>query len=199
MALSEADFEKSMTARDFRNPTNRICVPFTRNIRTGSLRHLRTGVKFQDALTAESKLGENLISNSKSEAWKSKEAGAYDSATGTWKVFDGSTWVAASKEAIAYYMDPRNFLNDRTVFMFESLEYQPEYQTAAGVNKILSNTPFYGKSFSYVDTTDNKTNRSITYTNAFLAAAKINGVSPYHLASRVKRKLLPVLRLPVLL
>lgn len=38
----------------------------------------KTGVKFQDALTAESKLGENLISNSKSEAWKSKEAGAYD-------------------------------------------------------------------------------------------------------------------------
>ena len=72
--------------------------------------------------------------------------------------------------------------------MFESLEYQPEYQTAAGVNKILSNTPFYGKSFSYVDTTDNKTNRSITYTNAFLAAAKINGVSPYHLASRVKQE-----------
>lgn len=188
VALSEADFEKSMTAQGFPESYKPYLRALHQKYPYWQFKAFKTGVKFQDALTAESKLGENLISNSKSEAWKSKEAGAYDSATGTWKVFDGSTWVAASKEAIAYYMDPRNFLNDRTVFMFESLEYQPEYQTAAGVNKILSNTPFYGKSFSYVDTTDNKTNRSITYTNAFLAAAKINGVSPYHLASRVKQE-----------
>ena len=188
VALSEADFEKSMTAQGFPESYKPYLRALHQKYPYWKFKAFKTGVKFQDALTAESKLGENLISNSKSEAWKSKEAGAYDSATGTWKVFDGSTWVAASKEAIAYYMDPRNFLNDRTVFMFESLEYQPEYQTAAGVNKILSNTPFYGKSFSYVDTTDNKTNRSITYTNAFLAAAKINGVSPYHLASRVKQE-----------
>ena len=165
--MSEADFEKSMTAQGFPESYKPYLRALHQKYPYWQFKAFKTGVKFQDALTAESKLGENLISNSKSEAWKSKEAGAYDSATGTWKVFDGSTWVAASKEAIAYYMDPRNFLNDRTVFMFESLEYQPEYQTAAGVNKILSNTPFYGKSFSYVDTTDNKTNRSITYTNAF--------------------------------
>lgn len=41
VALSEADFEKSMTAQGFPESYNRICVPFTRNIRTGSLRHLR--------------------------------------------------------------------------------------------------------------------------------------------------------------
>lgn len=72
---------------------------------------------------------------------------AYDASTGKWKVFDGSTWVAASKAAVAYFMDPRNYLNDRSIYMFELLEYQSQYQTKSGVNTILSNTPFTTRSF----------------------------------------------------
>jgi beta-N-acetylglucosaminidase len=67
------------------------------------------------------------------------------------------------------------------------LEYQSQYQTKDGVNSILSNTPFYGKSFSYTDTTSGS-KASMKYATVFMKAAKISGVSPYHLASRVKQE-----------
>ena len=51
----------------------------------------------------------NLISNARAKAWKSTEKDAYDASTSKRKVFDGSTWVAASKAAVAYIMDPRNY------------------------------------------------------------------------------------------
>ena len=34
---------------------------------------------------------------------------------------DGSTWFQANKETIAYYMDPRNFLNENSIFMFQNM------------------------------------------------------------------------------
>lgn len=115
------------------------------------------------------------------------EKGAYDPATGKWTVFDGSTWVAASKEAVSYYMDPRNFLTIQGIFQFEQLEYQSQYQTKDGINQIFKNTPFSNATFSYVDDVTGAEKR-ISYADAFLQAAKESGVSPYHLASRSKQE-----------
>jgi beta-N-acetylglucosaminidase len=84
-------------------------------------------------------------------------------------------------------MDPRNFLNAQNIFQFELLEYQSAYQTKDGINYIIANTPFYKKSFQYTDTTTGKT-KSMKYVTAFVKAAKLSGVSPYHLASRVKQE-----------
>ena len=49
-------------------------------------------------------------------------------------------WVQASREAIAYYMDPRNFLNSDEIFQFEYLASNPMLQTLEGVEKIFSGT-----------------------------------------------------------
>lgn len=84
-------------------------------------------------------------------------------------------------------MDPRNYLNDRSVYMFELLEYQSQYQTKSGVNTILSNTPFYNKKFSYTDVNTGAA-KTMYYVTAFMEAAKISKASPYHLASRVKQE-----------
>lgn len=186
-ALSAEDFEKSMTAQGFPDSYKQSLRVLHQKYPYWQFVAYKTNLDWNTAVTNESKLGVSLISNAKSAAWKSMEQGAYDAATGKWKVFDGSTWVAASKAAVSYYMDPRNFLNDRHIFMFESLEYQSQYQTKAGVDTLLSNTPFNGKSFSYKDV-DTGAGKTITYTNAFMEAAKRSGVSPYHLASRVKQE-----------
>ena len=37
------------------------------------------------------------------------------------KAYDSGAWYQASRETIAYFMDPRNFLNEADVFMFESI------------------------------------------------------------------------------
>ena len=146
----------------------------------------KTGLKWNDVIKAESKIGLNLISNSKSYAWKSTEEGAYDWKTDKFIPFDGSTWVAVSEQAVKYYMDPRNFLDERGIFQFESLEYQKESHTQEGVEKILQNTPMANKTFTYKS--DSGKSKSMKYSKAFMSAASESKVSPYHLASRVKQE-----------
>lgn len=187
VAMSDADFEKSMTQQGFPDSYKQSLRVLHHKYPYWQYVAYKTNLDWNTVIDNESKLGVSLVSNSKSAAWKSTEPGAYDAATGKWTVYDGSTWVAASRAAVSYYMDPRNFLNDRNIFMFESLEYQSQYQTKTGVDTILSNTPFAGKTFSYTDP-DTNTAKNMSYTDAFLTAAKQSGVSPYHLASRVKQE-----------
>ncbi|MBR6229564.1 MAG: hypothetical protein IKQ97_07495 [Eubacterium sp.] len=185
--LSEAEFEEEMTKQGIPELYKQYLRSLHEQYPFWQFRVFNTGLKWDEAVKQESKTGRSLISNSKSEAWKSKEPDAYDKETGTWKVFDGSTWVAASKEAVAYYMDPRNFLNERTIYQFELQAYQPEYQTAQEVDQILSNTPFAGKSFTYTDPVLGRSAK-MTYTSAFIAAGAASKVSPLHLATRTKQE-----------
>lgn len=145
-----------------------------------------TGLKWSTVIKKESVVGLNLLSINKSYAWKSTEEGAYDWTTDKFIPYDGSTWVTASKKAVKYYMDPRNFLDERGIFQFENLEYQKDYHTKEGVEKILNNTPMYDKAFTYKD--DTGASKSMKYSAAFVSAASTSKVSPYHLASRVKQE-----------
>ncbi len=144
-----------------------------------------TGLKWATVIEKESPVGLNLITNSKSPDWKSDAEGAYDWKTDTYIPFDGSSWVTASEKAIQYYMDPRNFLDERGIFQFEDLGYQSDFHSQSGVENILKNTPMYQESFSYDDAGAEKT---ILYSKAFMDAAEDSKVSPYHLASRVKQE-----------
>lgn len=44
--------------------------------------------------------------------------GSYNWAANDWTKYDNGSWLQASKEAIAYCMDPRNFLDEVQVFQF---------------------------------------------------------------------------------
>lgn len=145
-----------------------------------------TGLDWETVLDEESIAGKNLLSNSNGIEWKSLESGAYDWSTDKFVVYDGSTWVTASREAIAYYMDPRNFLNATNIFMFEVLRYASSYQDENGVESILSSTPFQYQYYTYTDDYGNTS--TLSYAQTFIAAAEYSGVSPYHLAARVKQE-----------
>jgi beta-N-acetylglucosaminidase/uncharacterized protein YraI len=145
-----------------------------------------TGLDWNTVIGEESIPGKNLLPNSKSIEWKSLENGAYNWKTDTFVVYDGSTWVTASKTAIEYYMDPRNFLTQNGIFQFELLKYQKKYQNLSGVESILYGTAMYNSSYSYLD--ENGIPQKYTYGETFLKAAEYSGVSPYHLASRVKQE-----------
>lgn len=142
---------------------------------------LHTNLDWKTVLDAESVLGRNLVPSSSLNSWKSMEKGAYNWSTGTWYGLDGSAWVAASREIIAYYLDPRNALDTTAIFQFESLSYSP-YHTADGVDTILKNT-FMSGSYTTPDT-----KKTYTYTETFMQAGSITGVSPYHLASRARQE-----------
>jgi beta-N-acetylglucosaminidase len=139
-----------------------------------------TGLDWSTVIENESKNGVNLVPKSGNDATKSTASGAYDWFTNTWTVYDGSSWVGANSNYIAYYMDPRNFLNETDIFQFESLSYSSS-QTKAGVTAILSDT-FMANTVKDTDGT------TLNYITAFMKIGKETGVSPYHLASRVRQE-----------
>ena len=100
----------------------------------------KTGLNWSDVMAAEGAVGTNLVSKSSISSWKSTEYGAYDWNTGIWTGFDGSSWVAASKDIVAYSMDPRNFLNDTYVFQFLHHAYDSNAQTREGLTSLITGT-----------------------------------------------------------
>lgn len=184
--LSSAEFEAYMSAQGFPEDYKSKLRALHEKHPTWVFKAYQTGRDWNEVIEKESKVGLNLISKNKSNGWLSYEEKAYNWATDKFIPYDGSTWVTASREAVAYYMDPRNFLTERAMFQFAALEYQSEYETEEGVEKILANTPLYRTSFSFMDETG--TMKEMTYAQAFMDAARLSGVSPYHLASRVKQE-----------
>ncbi|WP_418848583.1 SH3 domain-containing protein [Ruminococcus sp.] len=178
---SDADFESYMTKQGFPESYK----PYLRKLHEQHPKWIFTaqklGVDWNTALKEECVVGRNLVHSSALASWKSLEKGAYDFNGGYWYGLDGS-WVAASKEIIMYYMDPRNFLNDTYIFMFENQSYDPSYQTESGVKTILADT-FMSGSYTCPDT-----KKKYTYSQTFMDAAKKSGVSPYHLASRCRNE-----------
>ena len=80
----------------------------------------KTGLDWKKALENESTLGRALLHWSYDTAQRSTAPGAYDSSTGEWRQFEPG-WYAASRETVAYYMDPRSYLTDGTCIAFELL------------------------------------------------------------------------------
>lgn len=135
-----------------------------------------TGLEWADALKAESSVGKNLVSKNSIASWKSTAPQAYNQATGQWYTFDGGSWASASPELIAYYMDPRNFLTDSGIYMFEKLDHS-DSQAESSVARMLTGTFMSGE----VTDTDGET---FKYSELFAKAGEETGVSPYLLAGR---------------
>lgn len=142
---------------------------------------LDTGLDWEDLFTedAECAMARNVVHYTQPISYRSTQSGAYNWRSDVWyNPENESGWYQANKQTIAHYMDPRNFLNETSIFMFEALSYDEKTQTLDGVKKILKN--------SFMDNVEilNSTGDSILYAQAYISAGQIANVSPYHLASR---------------
>lgn len=88
-----------------------------------------------------------------------------------------SGWYYATRPAVAYHMDPRNFLSETYIFQFEQLTFNASYHTESAVQTFLDGTFMKGK------LADDSAGR--TYAQAFYEIGKDRKLSPIHLASRV--------------
>ncbi|MCQ2519343.1 MAG: Ig-like domain-containing protein [Lachnospiraceae bacterium] len=86
-----------------------------------------------------------------------------------------SGWYYATTAGVAYYMDPRNFLTEDRIFMFEQLTYNSSYHTESAVQAVLGNTFMRGEI----------PGEGKTYAKAFYEIGVSRKLSPVHLASRV--------------
>lgn len=135
----------------------------------------KTNIKWEDAITAESVVGENggiSYIQSDDPIYLSLEPGSYDPITKTYKQMEAGGWYAANKATVAYYLDPRNFLDQIQIFMFENLGYNETYQTENVLENILKDTDL------------------LQYKQFYLEAATYNGnsVSPIMLAARSRQE-----------
>ena len=125
--------------------------------------------------------GRNVVPASRSSAWKCAICGNTP--------HGGSSWRCASEIAVAYYMDPRNWLNDSYIFEFESLSYNEKIQTVEGVQKIISGIKYMqGEKITYTKTDGTTGTLEKSYAQVIMDAAKEAGISPYHLASRLRQE-----------
>ena len=125
--------------------------------------------------------GRNVVPASKSSAWKCASCG--DTPRG------GSSWRCASELAVAYYMDPRNWLNDAYVFQFEKLSFNGDVQKIEGVERIISSIDYMqGSTITYTNTNGEQSTINKSYAEVIMEAAEEANISPYHLASRLKQE-----------
>lgn len=132
------------------------------------------------AVAGQNSLGRSLISVNSISSWKSLQTGAYNWETGKWIGFDTDAWVCASEEIIKYYMDPRNFFDENSIFQFQLQSYNASIHTIDGLRSLVS-----GSFLATGNITNDETGATISYVDALIIAAKKSGVSPYLLASSI--------------
>lgn len=140
---------------------------------------LETGLEWSEAIIAESTggHGKNVVPKSRGSAWKCTCG----------KVVDVN-WNCASTAAVAYYMDPRNSLNEDYIFQFEQLTYDSNIQTKSGVETILADCNYMQGKIKYYDQEGKEQTLDKTYIDVIMEAAKKYNVSPLHLASRIRQE-----------
>lgn len=144
---------------------------------------LDTGLDWNEVIKNETVAlhGRNLIYYTYSGSWVCSTCG--DAA------YDSGKWKCASEVAVAYYMDPRNWLNGDNIFQFENLAYNEEVHTIEGVQKILNSVPWANKEkITYTKTDGTQVILEKSYAQVIMEAAKDADVSPYHLAARMKQE-----------
>ncbi len=123
--------------------------------------------------------GISLIHPEQKSSWKSKDF--YDYETSEYEKFDGS-WNAASDELVAYYLDPRNFLNGTDIFQFLDQSYDP-YQTVDAVQRIVKNT------FLGVSSVTDADGTVFNYSAELARIGREIGISPLYLAAVIKQEI----------
>ena len=106
---------------------------------------VQTGLDWNTAVASELQGTSSLVETGSKSSWKSTDTGKFDWTTSTWPGFDGATWVGASQKIVAYFMDPRNFLDDSYVFQFAVHDYNAELQTIDGLRSMLQGTFLNGQ------------------------------------------------------
>lgn len=133
------------------------------------------GLDFNTVISEEyNPVHKNLIQNSSDKSLWSTDPSVF--VNGNYKVFENH-WHAPTKQTISFYIDPRNWLNEKNIFMFEQLSYNTILHTINAVQSVLNGT-FMAGNYTYND-------KTVSYAETFIAAANEWKVSPIQLASRV--------------
>lgn len=144
----------------------------------------KTGLDWNTAVSIEQAGGRSLFPNAYAGVFKSVENGDYDYSKGSYIQKDYG-FVTANKLAVAYYMDPRNFLNENGIFQFEDLSYDESFDEAA-VEFVLRGTFMYNTKISYYNTKGKLIKTNEKYSTVICEAGRRANINPCYLASKIR-------------
>ena len=169
--MNEQEFEKYLEGQGFPTSYWSKLKSLHKTHPSWVFKGVKSKYSWQNALSQETEKGRSLYQVTSSgvknglQGYLNTGSDYYNYSTDTFKAYDGSTWFQANNETVAYYMDPRNFLTESGIFMFEDLTYYKNFQTSSVIKKILY-TDFYKNLIDY-----------------YIEAATKHNVSPVYLAA----------------
>lgn len=121
----------------------------------------KTGIKWDNALKKQTKKGVSLVHKSLPKSYR----------RGSKQIEPG--WYRAADSIVGYYMDPRNFITEDRIYMFEDLTYKKEFQTKSVVSEVLKPSKLPGLGFK---------------AKLFVKAGAKYDISPVFLAARARQE-----------
>ena len=137
-----------------------------------------TNLNWDTVIAEESKSNKCTIQQSVDEALRDPAPGTYDPG-----------WQKASKQADAYFIDPRNFLTPTRIFQFEQLAFNASVHTQQGVEGVMKGTFMENKLISYYDAQGTLYQTDKLYSRAVIEAGYVSGVSPYYIVSKIRQEI----------
>ena len=153
---TDAEYEAALAEAGFPNTYIPYLVYLHKKHPNWVFRAITTNLKWDNVVSGES--GKNYIQNPTEEVYRTSNVPA-----------EGKTWFEATDGVNAFFIDPRNFLTEKFIFMFENLQFDEQTQTAEIVRSV------FGSSYLSAD----------EYVDYFINAGRDFNVSPVHLAARV--------------
>ena len=96
--------------------------------------------------------------------------------------FEENGYACASDEIVAYYLDPRNFLNEKNIFQFVESSYNSDTQTLEVIQKSVKGT-FLDSTITCKDNEDNDI--TMSYSQIIIEAAKQSNISAFYIKSKI--------------
>lgn len=161
--VTDKDFEKKLDAEGFPE-SYKTWLRELHNLHPNWIfKSLKTGIDFNTAVSVENTVAAiNGCSDCYQKPLVQTEPG----------------WYRPNKTTMEYYLDPRNFLDEDSILMFENLSYSTNHTTKV-VQSILNGTFMSGK-----DPIDN-----LSYAQIFVDAGKAYDISPVYLASLSRQEM----------
>ena len=141
----------------------------------------KINLNYDDVVIGENGNGASLLEQKAfGKGYLSLNSNTYNVNQDKYSDYSGEPGYAnASREAIAYFVDPRNYLNEKYIFAFETLTYSNN-QTLDVVNAIIRPQAFWNRLYG---------NGSIGASESIVNSSKSIGISAVHVASRIKQEM----------
>lgn len=183
--LSEEEFRADLLAQGFPESYIIPLMELHRSYPLWKFSAVHTNYTFATAVRGQDRPGVNMVTATGPPEYKSKSDADFNYVSNTWHEYEPG-WVGASRDLIAFQMDPRNFLNETQIFQFESQRFNPEMSYTHGLSQVISSSFMReGDPISYINTQGGYSTLDTNYVKLLEEAGRNSGVSPYHLLSRI--------------